>query len=353
VSATLARATLTGAALSVGIETLQAFSPVRTSSMLDVFTNTTGALIGASSVVGMAYVARRLRGWKSYVGLPALSFAGPMLVATFFDAVFLSRPEPLSGVYGGPGTRFLAAMEHFEWASISALPVLDLILFVPLGAFAVAALAELGRGHSRAAREVALGGVVLSIAVEVTRGALALPMELGAILVHTAGIALGAWAAAHWLPVLSRRLRGRHRPLALAAMYSIMLALWSWKPFRLETDVQVILSQLSPSRLVPLHAHGWRVDLFSVGDVVVPFFLYLPLGSLLAVWPVRLRGALGYCLPAVYFAILAEFGQVLVATRHFGITDVLVQCAAVGIGWAIMQRAGFRPHGEMLPGLGR
>ncbi len=353
VPTTLARATLTGAAMSVGIETLQAFSPVRTSSVLDVFTNSAGALIGALSIVGMAYVARQLRERKSYVGLPALGFAIPVSLAAFFDALLLSRAEPLPGVYGGPVTRFHAAMEHFELASISALPVLDLILFVPVGAFAVAALAELGRTHSQAARQVTLGGAVLSIALEVARGALALPMELGAILVHATGIALGAWTAARRLPTWSRRLRGRRRPLALTTTYAIILALYSWKPFRLETDIQVILSQLSPSRLVPLHAHGWRVDLFSVGDVVVPFFLYLPLGSLLAVWPIRLRGAMGYCLPAVYFATLVEFGQVLVATRHFGSTDVLVQCAAVGIGWAVMQRAGYRPHGEMLPDVGR
>ncbi len=348
VLATLVMPTLTGAAMSIGIETLQLFSPARTSSVLDIVTNTGGALSGALLMVVMVKVTHLSRERKSYVGLPALSFAGPLLVAAFFDAMLLTRAEPLPGVYGGPLIRFRAAIAHFELGSISTLPLVDIVLFLPLGAVVVVALVEFGSKYSRAAWQATVGGAVFSAATEVSRGAVALPVELGPIVVHTAGIALGAWAAARWLPVLSRRLRGRSRPLALAAAYAVMLVLWSWKPFLLETDVQMILSQLSPSRLVPLHAHGWREDLFSVADIGAPFFLYLPLGGLFAVWPLRRRGPAGYCLPAVYFAALTELGQVLVSGRHFGITDVIVQCAAVGIGWTVIRRAGFHAYGEML-----
>ena len=348
ISAALTRPLLTGAALSIGIETLQLFSPVRSAMLLDVITNTAGALSGALLVVVMVEIARLLRERKSYLGIPALSFAATYFVAILFQAVVLTRSDPLPGVYGGPLTRFRATMAHFQLDSITALPLADALLFFPLGAFVVAALVELGRKHGRAAWQTTAGGVVLSVAAEVTRGALALPIELGAIVVHFTAIALGALAAARWLPVLSRRLRGRRRPRALAGTYAVILALWSWKPFLLETDPRVILSQLSLTRLVPLQAHGWRVDLFSVADIGGPFFLYLPLGGLLAVWPLRRRGPLGYCLPAVYLAALTELGQVIVAGRYFGITDVIVQCAAVAIGWTVIGRAGFHPYGEML-----
>jgi VanZ family protein len=89
--------------------------------------------------------------------------------------------------------------------------------------------------------------------------------------------------------------------------------------------------------------------LFSVTKVVAEFLLYFPVGSLLAVWPLRRRGPLGHILPAVYVAVALELGQVFIAGRWFDSTDVLVQCAAAGVGWIIARRAGFAPYGELLP----
>jgi glycopeptide antibiotics resistance protein len=88
--------------------------------------------------------------------------------------------------------------------------------------------------------------------------------------------------------------------------------------------------------------------MFSVVDVMVAFFLFLPLGALLAVWPIRLRGSLRGFLPALYFAGAVELSQTMVLGRTVDITDFLVQAAGVGIGWAIVRRAGFRPYGEQL-----
>jgi hypothetical protein len=41
---------------------------------------------------------------------------------------------------------------------------------------------------------------------------------------------------------------------------------------------------------VPLASLAQRVDAFSALHVLQPFLLYLPLGSMLAVWPLRLTG---------------------------------------------------------------
>jgi hypothetical protein len=47
-------------------------------------------------------------------------------------------------------------------------------------------------------------------------------------------------------------------------------------------------------------------------------------------------------------AVILEVGQVAIADRWFDITDMLVQAAAVVLGWVIVRRAGFRPHGALL-----
>jgi len=90
------------------------------------------------------------------------------------------------------------------------------------------------------------------------------------------------------------------------------------------------------------------VDVFSVADIVAPFFLFFPVGGLLAVWPLRRSGWLAHLLPGLYLAIATELGQVLVVDRFFGGTDLIVQCAGVAIGWMVIRMAGYTPHGVML-----
>ena len=341
--------TLSGFLLSVCVETVQLFSPIRQTSVLDLITNTLGALAGALVVVAMIEIAVRLKGNKSYLGLPAITFAGPYLCAVFVQAAVLARPTPIPSVYGNPFVRFGASLRESHLVSFAGLDITDLFLFFPLGAFLVTALVEAGWIHRQAAR-LSIGlGVVLSLAAELSRGAIALRMSGGAFLLHSLAIALGAIAAAKWLPLMSRQLRGRERPIALAALYTVLLLLWSWQPYLLETDFQAIAEQLSLERLIPLNAHGWRVDVYSVADIVAPFFLFFPVGGLLAVWPLRRRGWLAHLLPGLYLAVATELGQVLVVDRFFGGTDLIVQCAGVAIGWMVIRMAGYEPHGVMLP----
>jgi glycopeptide antibiotics resistance protein len=83
--------------------------------------------------------------------------------------------------------------------------------------------------------------------------------------------------------------------------------------------------------------------------VCAPFFLYLPLGGLLAVWPIRRQGWLSGPLPGVWLALALETAQLLVLDRTLDITDVLVQASGVVIGWAIVRRAGYKTYGETSP----
>ncbi len=350
---TLIGAAVTGLALSAGVETLQLFSEMRRASVLDLITNTTGAVAGAIVMTAMVAMAWGLRGWKSYVGIPAVVLAGGYLGAVFFESVVpLDRAVPLLGVYGGPFSRFGAALSQIK-LGMSTFPMTDVFLFLPLGVLGVAALTELRefqQKYGRAAVVTCLFGLVLSATAEVGRGALGLPIELGVILVHTGAIGLGAVVSAKLLPAFTRTFRGRKRAKVVFVGYAVVLMLWAWRPYWPEWDLADILEQFSVERFIPLAAARWRMDLFSVSDVAGQFFRYLPLGAMLAVWPLRIEGPLGACLPGLYLALALEFGQAFVAGRYFDVgTDLAVQCAGVVIGWMVIRQAGFRPHGEMMP----
>jgi glycopeptide antibiotics resistance protein len=346
----LQRVALSGFLLSLAVETAQLFSPIRQTSILDLFNNTVGAVAGALMVVMMVEVAGRLRDRKSYFGIPAISLSAAYLCAALFQAAVLTRPQPALGVHGGPIARLREMMARLEWGTITDLSLLDAFLFVPVGVLVVITLAESGWTHMRAARLATAGGITLSLVAELIRAPLGLELGLGAVVMHSLGAAIGAFVTARWLPLFSREVRGRYRPLALALAYIVVLAAWSWDPFLLETDIQAILEQLSPTRFSLLSAHIGRVDVYSVADIGAAFFLFLPVGGLLAVWPLRRRGWLGDLLPGLYLAALVELSQIMIVDRYFGLTDVIVQCAGVAIGWMVIRMAGYQPYGVLLPG---
>jgi hypothetical protein len=197
-------------------------------------------------------------------------------------------------------------------------------------------------------RRVAIGGAALAVLAELLHGFLGQPMLVGSVLIHLLAILLGAWVTARALPRISVALRGKTRPQALALFYTAVLAAWAWRPFLPEVTWVAIAAKFAGTWYVPLAALGGRVDFFSVVDVCAPFFLYLPLGGLLAVWPLRREGLLSGPLPGIWCAIAFEAGQTLVWERTLDVTDVLVQASGVVIGWAIVQRAGYHVYGELL-----
>lgn len=346
----IGEATLSGTALSLMVEGVQLLSSSRTSSVLDVATNTAGAMAGALAMVGLAWMVHRARGERSFVGIPAFIFAAGYGTGVGLEAFLpLFESELLRGPGGGAFSRLGHALAMFDWGSLAQFSLLHLILFAPAGALAVAALVEAGVPYRSAWPRVAAGGAVLALLAEVVGGAASHPIVAGSIVVHATAVAFGAWGAARWLPGLSERLRGRSRPIALLAAYGGVLLLWSWRPFLPETSVSAFLGQFTLQRFTPLAAHAMRFDLFSAVDLLRQFALLFPVGALLAVWPLRVKGPLAGPLPAIYAAFLIEGGQLFLAARLFDVTDALVTASAVAIGWVVVRRSGFRTYGEMAP----
>src|SRR5207249_6528421 len=87
VRAEIRRSTLVALALSATVEGLQVFSPVRTASIVDVTTNTLGALGGAVSMAVLVTAVVRARDGHFLLGVPTFLLAGAYGLATLCEAV--------------------------------------------------------------------------------------------------------------------------------------------------------------------------------------------------------------------------------------------------------------------------
>ncbi len=344
----LRNAVLTGALISASVESLQLFSTFRRPSVLDFATNTIGALAGGLVVLLAIRHARARKGARSFVGIPAGLFAVPYAVAVLLEAFGSPFRQERLPVWGGPLGRLRASLSRLDSASVWSIPWFDVLLFAPAGAFCVAALVERGVSYRGSALIVLGVGTAAVVLAELARGLAGYSVEYGPMLAHAAAISLGAFLTAMTLPGLTVRLRGEQRPLALLLLYVMLVVSWSWRPFQVELGLSGIIANFAGEHLLPLRAYLDRVDLFTAFDAMLSFLLFVPIGSLLAVWPLRPDGLLRSFLPALYLAAIVEIGQVLLVDRWFDVTDVLIHAAGVALGWIVVRRAGFQPYGQVL-----
>jgi VanZ family protein len=343
-------ATLAGLGLSATVEGLQLFSPIRIASIVDVSTNTLGALAGAVATAVLIGALQRSRGERSYLGVSMLVLAGGYALAVLCEALVpLFDSEPLVGPQGGPLASLRAVLRSTELLSMGPGRLFDALLFAPAGFLGVMVLAERGRSARHAWLDAAGAGAIVAFGAELAHGMIRLPIRWDAAALHAAALALGAWAAHRWLAPLTKVLRGSARARAAIAGYAALLVLWGWRPLLPQTDFQQLLSQLSVDHFVPLRALAGRKDVFSALHVAQQFLLYLPLGALLAVWPLRLEGRWSHLWPALWLAAAIEAGHVVIAGRFLDVTNALLACAGLAIGWVAVRRAGLRPYGAALP----
>jgi glycopeptide antibiotics resistance protein len=343
-------ATLTGLVLSATVEGLQLFSPVRTASLVDLSTNTFGALAGAVVTALLIAAVRGSRGERSYLGVPVFVLAGGYGLAVLCEALApLFDSVPLAGVEGGPLTSLRAVLRSTAPLAFDPGRLFDVLLFAPAGFLAVMVLGERGRTARNAWPLVAGAGAVMMFAAEVAHGMIRLPIRWGMATLHAAALVLGAWAAHRWLAPLTRAMRGSSRARAALFGYAALLALWGWRPLMPQTDLRQILSQLTAYNLVPLKALAVRGDVFSAVHVAQQFVLYLPLGGVLAVWPLRLEGRWSHLWPALWLAAAIELGHIVIDGRFFDVTNALLACAGLAMGWVAVRRAGLRPYGAAWP----
>jgi glycopeptide antibiotics resistance protein len=352
--AELRGAALVGFALSATVEGLQVFSPTRTASIVDLASNTAGALVGAAVIALTIDALRRSRGARSFLGIPGSAVAMAYGLAVLCEALTpLFRNELLPWMEGGP----LASLRYALWAStqlsLGAIPLSDLLLYAPVGALAVLALSERGKPVGNRWPVIAAWLGVLAVAAEIAHGLIRLPIHWEAAATHVVALAAGAWAARRGIGPLSQALRGPVRARAALATYAALLVVWGWRPFVPGTSARALASQFDAIHLVPLLALASRVDVFSAVHVAQQFLLYAPLGALLAVWPLRSSGRWAHLWPALWLTLAIEAGHIVLADRFLDVTNALIGAAGLAVGWVVVRRAGFEPYGDALAEPGR
>lgn len=346
---TLIRLTVVSLIMSGCIEALQLFSPVRNASVIDVATDTLGGLAGGLITLLAFATVDETVGKRSYLGVPAVLLAVSYAIATVMEAFIpLFRQDLLPQLGGSIGERIGRAVAAMRPDSITQIPLTDGLLFFPAGVFIVVALMEGGMSATGAALTAAFAAVLVYPAVEVLHGVAAEPILIGAAVTHVVAVSAGAVVAALGLRSFSRRYRHVRRAWLVVVGYALVIMLWSWRPFGLDLSAASLGDQFTASHLIPLQALASRGDLFSVTDVVAQGLIFFPLGALLAVWPLRRKGALRGMLPAIYLAIILEAGKIPVAERFMDVTHIFIQSAGAALGFLLLRRVGYKVRGELL-----
>src|SRR5256884_2232177 len=221
--------TLVGLGLSARVEGLQVFSPVRTARIVDVTTNTLGALLGAGGVALLIAAVVAAKGARSYLGVPTFLLAAAYGGAALCEALTpLFGPAALPWTAGGPLGRLNAALAAAGPISFDTLPLVDLLLFAPAGFLFVMLLRE--RGREAGWVGVAGAGAGRALLAELGHGMLGFPLWWGAVLVRMAGVGLGAGAGQRSLPALTPVLRGAARAPAAVVAFGGLRVVGGWRP---------------------------------------------------------------------------------------------------------------------------
>jgi glycopeptide antibiotics resistance protein len=342
-------ATVTSLGLSAMVEGFQVFSPVRYASIVDVATNTVGGLAGATAAAMLLIVLRDAKREKSYVGIPTLLIAGPYAAAVVCEMLTpLFESAPLALIEGGPLSRLHFALQAALPLDWNEIPVVDIPLFVAAGALVLALVRERkGAEHGQWLR-VALVGSAIALVSQVAHGTAGLPVRWEAVLTDALSITFGAWVTDRYLGRFVQAYRGSARARAVIFGYAALLVLWGWRPFVPETHWEAIAAQMNVLAFIPLASLAQRFDMFSALHVAQQFLLYLPLGALLAVWPLRATGRWSNLWPAVAFTLAIELGHFAIADRTFDVTNILLACAGLALGWIAVRRSGYQPYGAAL-----
>jgi len=346
----IGRAGLVSLLLSTTVEALQLFSPIRNASIIDVTTNTLGGLAGAVATFVLLAAVERARRDKSYLGVPMLLVAGPYALAALCEALApLFHSAPLPAMRGGPLSRLQLALDAALPLTWTEIPILDVALFGAAGFFLVALVRERGDAPPREWLVVGAAGALIVSAAHAMHGAFGLAVRWEALATDAVSLVLGAWAASRWLAPITQTYRGAARARVAIVAYMALLVLWGWRPLLPKTKLNAIADQLNPVAFTPLESLAQRVDVFSALHVMQQFLLYVPLGALLAVWPLRSSGRLAHLWAGVWLAAVIEIGHIVVASRTFDVTNFLLALAGLAIGWVGVRRCGYRPYGAALP----
>ena len=309
--------TAADAVLITGVETLQLFTVDRTSSLNDVVTNTSGALVGALLATGVAQAARR------HVAIP---MPEPLLVAAYPALLWggllaIAAWQPFDADMGVReiGSKVREFIGDPWQAGVVAEEGVDSVRYALFGAAAVAWCRA--AGLARPLVSAAAAGIALGCALELSQifvdsrmpGVKDMTVAAAATV---AGVALGRRGGP-----LSRR-----GAWLLAAAAAAAAALMLWSPYVRATEPAAF-------NWLPFAALQRRSIDQAVAHAIELTLAFIPLGFAIASLRVR-QAWLAALAAGGAVALLLEYAQGLVAGRYPDVTDVIFMAIGAAAGAA-------------------
>jgi glycopeptide antibiotics resistance protein len=326
-------ALLSGALLSGSVEFFQMFAPTRTTSVIDLITNTFGSCVGA--LFGWPW-ARWVWPWLS-VRIRQLIFGRPLAAASLVTLGFLmiaglspfhislspsAMRAALRGVQFDPaGLLSPRTSDPRPWIWVAEL----LTWILAGGLFALAAKESNERGGRMIgwAIAVAAGASLIIQASHVVTPERAI--DLTSVLVALIGSAIGSV-----LVLCAPKRDPRQYIPATLLIWGVALFVAAWTPPRLRWPEP---PYWKTEWLVPFWSYFGSRSLADLADVIGQALIFIPLGALLAARSLR-QSFTGAVLIGLGLGLILEFGQAFLP-RTADISDAISAAAGAGLGWGL------------------
>jgi VanZ family protein len=332
---TVAVAMCSGAFLSGSVELAQLFAPNRSTSFIDLVTNSFGATVGA----GIGWPWERLV-WPVWsIRVRQLLNSRPLAACAVTTAIVLvfsgfapfdvkPRADVLHAAwkaarwipFGPPLAGRVSPAKPGYWAA-------ELLTWALAGGlFALAARESHLRGARAIALAVAIAGV-LSLAIETIQ--LVVPgrdVDLTSVVLAVLGSTVGAAVVVRYGDEDSRHLVD---PAIAVWVLAVTLALWNPPRFTWPAPPYWRLE-----RVIPFWSYFNSRTLADLADVVGQALIFMPLGALLAArsWRQSFAGAL---ILGLTFGLVLEVGQAFLPDRAADISDAVSAAAGTATGLAL------------------
>ncbi len=326
---------LSGALLSGSVELAQLYAPSRTTSVIDLSTNTLGS--GLGSLLGwpsalwvwprLSIRIRRMIASGPLAGCALATALGLVFAGLFpFDvsldvgdlkaAVSKARPIPFGPPLRGPAP----PAKPWSWAG-------ELLSWTLVGGLCALAARESGRRGARALIwAVALSGA-LSLAIEAVQ--IIIPsreIDMTSVVLAILGSTFGAAAVGR-----SASESARHWITPALWIWGSVIALSAWTPPSFAWPQPPFVR---PERFVPFWSYYVRTSVEDLADLFGQVLAFVPLGALLAARSSR-QSVAGAALIGLGCGFVLEFGQIFLPDRTADLTDVLTTAVGAGLGTAL------------------
>jgi glycopeptide antibiotics resistance protein len=328
-------ALFTGFALSASVELIQLYAPSRTTSLVDLATNTVGSTVGA--LIGWPFArwiwpraSRRIRqrvalrpitacAVATAAGLTVLGLV-PFDVSLGLDALKAAIKRARLIPFGPPVSGFGEPAKPWSWAE-------ELLMWTIPGALFALAAREAHQHRTRAIFSAAMAAGSLSSAIELIQVANpSREVDATSVVMALFGSTLGAVVVARSDPTDARR----WIPLALLVWGAVAL-LRNWTPPDFAWPQPHVFNV---TQLVPFWSYYARTDVGALADLADQVLLFVPLGVLLAARS-RRRSIGQAALIGLAIGLVLEAGQLFLPVRTAELTDALLSAAGCAGGLAL------------------